>query len=189
MDFKSLSEFIGKLASNEKYALSLMRMIAADLRNASFTHFRMEYISAPEDIKIVFKNTSSSTAGINMYASYEITSNFAFEKYLTSADDGTAAVFKSSMHAVSFPSNRGNMLVIPRGPYVNFYDFASNALPEEITDFWKHVGMLMSAFDSQSESFLLASHAGSEAAQSVFHFHLRFEFRDKDAITRIKEKL
>jgi diadenosine tetraphosphate (Ap4A) HIT family hydrolase len=137
-----------------------------------------------EGVKLVFSNTSSTTDGVNIYSPYEKPADFAFEKYLNQKNE--AAVFKSSAQTVSFPSNGGNMLVIPRGNYVNFYDFALNANAEEILDFWKHVDMLMDEFDA--EQFDLASHAGSEAAQTVFHFHLRFEFHDKATRIRIKEK-
>ena len=43
----------------------------------------------------------------------------------------------------------------------------------------------MKEFDA--EQFDLASHAGSEAAQTVFHFHLRFEFHDKATRKRIAD--
>lgn len=69
------------------------------------------------------------------------------------------------------------MLLTPGGNYVNFYSLCLNANAEGILDFWKHVSMLMNEFGA--DQFDLASGAGSEAARTVFHFHLRFEFYDR----------
>ena len=183
-EFKTLKNFTKALATKENYAFLLMRMVAKEISASSFKHFRINFMPSAEGVKLVFSNTSSTTDGVNIYSPYERPADFAFEEYLNQKNE--AAVFKSSPYTVSFPSNGGNMLVIPRGNYVNFYDFALNANAEEILDFWKHVDLLMNEFDS--EQFDLASHAGSEAAQTVFHFHLRFEFHDKDTRIRIKEK-
>ena len=183
-EFKTLKDFTKALATKENYAFLLMRMVAKEISASSFKHFRIGFMPSAEGVKLVFSNTSSTTNGINIYSPYEQPADFAFGEYLNQKNK--VAVFKGSAHTVSFPSNGGNMLVIPRGNYVNFYDFALNAKAEEILDFWKHVDMLMDEFDA--EQFDLASHAGSEAAQTVFHFHLRFEFHDKATRIRIKEK-
>lgn len=183
-EFKTLKDFTKALATKENYSFSLMRMVAKEISASSFKHFRIDLIPSAEGVRLVFSNTSSTTDGVSIYSPYERPADFAFEEYLNHKNE--AAVFKSSPHAVSFPSNGGNMLVIPRGNYVNFYDFALNASADEVLDFWKHVDMLMEEFDA--EQFDLASHAGSEAAQTVFHFHLRFEFHDKATRIRIKEK-
>jgi len=185
-EFKTLKDFTKALATKENYAFLLMRMVAKEISASSFKHFRIDFRPSAEGVKLVFSNTSSTTDGVSIYSPYERPADFAFEEYLNQKNENEAAVFKRSPHTVSFPSNGGNMLVIPRGNYVNFYDFALNASADEVLDFWKHVDMLIEEFDA--EQFDLASHAGSEAAQTVFHFHLRFEFHDKATRIRIKEK-
>ena len=182
-EFKTLKDFTKALATKENYAFLLMRMVASEISASSFNHFRIDFMPSAEGVKLVFSNTSSTTDGVSIYSPYERTPDFAFEDYLNQKNE--AAVYKSSAHTVSFSSYGGNMLVIPRGNYVNFYDFSLNAKAEEILDFWKHVDMLMKEFDA--EQFDLASHAGSEAAQTVFHFHLRFEFHDKATRKRIAD--
>ena len=174
-EFKTLKDFTKALATKENYAFLLMRMVAKEISASSFKHFRIDFRPSAEGVKLVFSNTSSTTDGVSIYSPYERPADFAFEDYLNQKNE--AAVYKSSAHTVSFSSYEGNILVIPRGNYVNFYDFALNAKSEEILDFWKHVDMLMDEFNA--EQFDLASHAGSEAAQTVFHFRLRFEFHDK----------
>jgi len=170
-----------------------MRMVAKEISTSSFKHFRITFIPSDNGVKLVFNNAFHTDDGINIYAPYSKSDAANFSKYLYQSNSldrikngSISKFFKRSDHAVSFPSNSGNMLVIPRGKYVNFYDFSLKASAEEIVDFWKHVNMLMDEFNT--EQFDLASHAGSEAGQTVFHFHLRFEFQDKATRARLKKK-
>jgi histidine triad (HIT) family protein len=67
-------------------------------------------------------------------------------------------------HALAFhdinPQAPTHILVIPKGPYVSFDDFASHAKAEEIVGFVRAVG-----------DVALANH-GADAHQEVPHFHV-----------------
>lgn len=188
-EFKTLKEFINALATKENYAFSLMRMVAKEISFSSFKHFRLTFVPSSTGVKLVFSNASSIDDGINIYAPYSEQEASSFSKYLIPkylTKDNQSEIFKNSTYTVSFPSHSGNLLVIPRGNYVNFYDFALKASSSEITDFWQHVLNIMNELNT--DKFDLASHAGSLAGQTVFHFHLRFEFHDQNIKNQIKSR-
>lgn len=181
-NIKTIHEFLEELVSRPPYACELMHSIAHEIKKASFKHFRLEFTPSKEGIKLVFKNTSPVFSNNTIESAYNCPNDFEFASYL----NGQSPVFKSSPLTLSFSSLGGNMLVIPKGEYTNFYDFASRATKDEISDFFKHVQDLANEFKAQE--FILASHAGDNAGQTVFHFHLRFEFTDKEFKKNIKDK-
>ena len=63
-----------------------------------------------------------------------------------------------------------HILVIPKGNYVNFSDFVSNAKAEESADFFKKVHEI--AGNNTSSGFRLITNNGSNAHQAVPHFHV-----------------
>ncbi|MCY4542884.1 MAG: HIT domain-containing protein [Rhodobacteraceae bacterium] len=83
-------------------------------------------------------------------------------------------------HSLAFsdiaPIAPHHVLVIPKGPYVCFDDFSSNASPEEIVDFVKAVGdvcrQLGVAPDSGGNGYRLLSNAGPDGVQVVPHLHI-----------------
>lgn len=83
-------------------------------------------------------------------------------------------------HTLAFrdiqPKAPSHVLVIPKGKYVTFDDFAANASSAEITDF-----MRVAAQVAQSEGlapgeggagFRALTNAGNDGVQEVPHFHL-----------------
>lgn len=81
-------------------------------------------------------------------------------------------------YAMSFydvnPIFENHVLVVPKGPYENILDFATNASPDEQTGFWTCFVQTADALGIKCEFNCLAN-AGANAPfikQSVFHFHL-----------------
>ncbi|MCQ0970813.1 histidine triad nucleotide-binding protein [Paracoccus sp. TK19116] len=82
-------------------------------------------------------------------------------------------------HALAFrdiaPKTPVHVLVIPKGKYVSFDDFAANASPEEITDFMRLAAEVTRAEGvslDQGQGFRAITNAGSHGVQEVPHFHL-----------------
>lgn len=83
-------------------------------------------------------------------------------------------------HTLAFhdirPQAPVHVLVIPRGAYVDFADFAANATPEEITDFHRAAAqvcaMLGVSPDDGGGGFRLIGNAGPDSLQEVPHYHL-----------------
>lgn len=69
-----------------------------------------------------------------------------------------------------------HVLVIPKGRYVAFDDFAANASDAEIVDFMRAAGRVASdagvAPSGGGEGFRVIANAGKDAVQEVPHFHL-----------------
>ncbi|MEO1239689.1 MAG: HIT domain-containing protein [Pseudomonadota bacterium] len=68
-----------------------------------------------------------------------------------------------------------HMLVIPKGKYVAYDDFAANASPEELVDFHRTVAQVCAEAgitpDVGGAGFRTIGNAGSDANQEVPHFH------------------
>lgn len=83
-------------------------------------------------------------------------------------------------HALAFedinPQAPTHVLVIPKGPYVNFDHFAAAASDAEITGFVKAVGqvaeMLGIAEGSGGNGYRLLSNSGTDGVQDVPHLHV-----------------
>lgn len=65
-----------------------------------------------------------------------------------------------------------HVLVIPKGEYVNFGDFVSKAGAERVEDFFKKVAQVASSLGLDASGYRLISNIGSDASQSVPHFHV-----------------
>jgi histidine triad (HIT) family protein len=82
-------------------------------------------------------------------------------------------------HTVAFrdirPQSPEHVLVIPRGPYVNFDHFAEAASDAEIADFTKAVARLthdLGVAPDGGDGYRLIANAGENAHQEVPHFHV-----------------
>ena len=68
-----------------------------------------------------------------------------------------------------------HILVIPKGPYVNYDHFVSNASNEEILDFNNTVKEVIKKFDLDPErngaGYRLIANTGSNGVQEVPHLH------------------
>lgn len=63
-------------------------------------------------------------------------------------------------------------LVIPKGEYLNFSDFVKKSEPEEISYFFKKLGEIATLLGVDEAGFRLISNIGSDAHQTVPHFHV-----------------
>ena len=79
-------------------------------------------------------------------------------------------------HALAFsdinPQAPIHKLVIPKKPYINFYDFTKNASMEEHESFWKLVNDLIEYFKVETEGFRIITNSGNNGNQDVPHFHV-----------------
>ena len=65
-----------------------------------------------------------------------------------------------------------HILVIPKGEYVSFADFSSKASNEEIGNFFKKIEEVAKEFGVNESGYRLITNIGSDASQTVPHFHV-----------------
>ncbi|NKB29498.1 MAG: HIT domain-containing protein [Rhodobacteraceae bacterium] len=65
-----------------------------------------------------------------------------------------------------------HVLVIPKGPYVCFDHFASNASDAEIADFTRAVGQVCRLTGVEADGYRLIANAGQNGVQEVPHLHV-----------------
>jgi histidine triad (HIT) family protein len=65
-----------------------------------------------------------------------------------------------------------HVLVIPKGEYLNFSDFTAKANSEEISYFFKKVSEIAKLVEADKSGFRLIANSGSDAHQTVPHFHM-----------------
>lgn len=83
-------------------------------------------------------------------------------------------------HCLAFhdihPKAPAHVLVIPRGPYVNFDHFGAEASPAEIVDFARTVARLCRelglAPDAGGAGYRVIANADAHGGQEVPHFHV-----------------
>ena len=63
-------------------------------------------------------------------------------------------------------------LIIPKNPYINFYDFTKNASTEEHESFWKLVNEVIEYFKVEADGFRIITNSGNNGNQDVPHFHI-----------------
>jgi diadenosine tetraphosphate (Ap4A) HIT family hydrolase len=65
-----------------------------------------------------------------------------------------------------------HVLVVPKGRWVSFADFAAGASPEETTGFWRAVGEVARRLGIEEKGYRLLSNVGGDGGQEVPHFHV-----------------
>jgi len=79
-------------------------------------------------------------------------------------------------HALAFhdidPQAPVHVLVIPKGPYVSFDDFAAAAPPASIAGFFAAVGKVARALDADRNGYRILANHGADSNQEVPHFHV-----------------
>jgi histidine triad (HIT) family protein len=65
-----------------------------------------------------------------------------------------------------------HILVIPKGEYISFADFAANAEAQEIVSFFKKVSEIAASLGLDKTGYRLITNNGSDASQTVAHFHI-----------------
>jgi len=65
-----------------------------------------------------------------------------------------------------------HILVIPKGDFISFFDFAEKATPELMVAFDKAIHHVIHTFDLQNEGFRILSNHGVHGGQEVPHYHV-----------------
>ena len=65
-----------------------------------------------------------------------------------------------------------HLLVIPKHPYINFYDFTKKASDKEQESFWKLVNDVIEHSKVEAEGFRIITNSGKNGNQDVPHFHI-----------------
>ena len=67
-----------------------------------------------------------------------------------------------------------HILIIPKKEYINFNDFITNALEEEIMDFYKLINKIIIKLDLTKNGYRIITNSGKDGNQDVphLHFHL-----------------
>jgi diadenosine tetraphosphate (Ap4A) HIT family hydrolase len=65
-----------------------------------------------------------------------------------------------------------HILVIPKGEYNSFANFVQNAPQQEIVDFFTKVAEITTSLGLDKTGYRLITNNGSDASQSVDHFHI-----------------
>lgn len=65
-----------------------------------------------------------------------------------------------------------HILVIPKGEYVCFADFTSQAPAQEVIDFFQKVREIANSLGLDETGYRLITNNGSDASQTVAHFHM-----------------
>jgi histidine triad (HIT) family protein len=71
-----------------------------------------------------------------------------------------------------FPRAPIHALVIPKGAYMNAYDFQTHASADEIVGFYRGLSQTIDLLDVKDSGFRLVSNTGVHAHQEVPHFHV-----------------
>lgn len=71
-----------------------------------------------------------------------------------------------------YPAASTHVLVIPKGPYVCFDHFASDASDAELVDFMRVCAQVCEAEGLQADGYRAITNAGEHGVQEVPHYHL-----------------
>lgn len=79
--------------------------------------------------------------------------------------------FALAFHDIA-PAAPVHVLVIPKGEYVSFHDFAGNAPKELVHGFFMAVQKVAAKLEVQHKGYRIVSNHGADASQAVPHFHI-----------------
>jgi len=65
-----------------------------------------------------------------------------------------------------------HILIIPKGEYLNFNDFNSNASEKEIISFFKAINNVVEQENLTKDGYRLISNSGKNGGQEVPHYHV-----------------
>ena len=70
------------------------------------------------------------------------------------------------------PKAKTHILIIPKKPLLDIYDFLQNSDIQYQTNFWKSVDEIIDILGLRDTGFQIKTHQGKDGGQDVFHFHL-----------------
>lgn len=70
------------------------------------------------------------------------------------------------------PAAPTHILVVPKGEFVSFDDFTTNAEPDLIADFFMRVRKIAHMLGVDKSGYRISTNHGKDASQTVFHFHV-----------------
>lgn len=83
---------------------------------------------------------------------------------------------EESPHSLAFfdihPAAKIHILVIPKGPYMNFHDFATSATPEEVLDFHTIISRIVYQHGLDRAGYKLRVNTGKNGGQEIDHYHV-----------------
>ena len=65
-----------------------------------------------------------------------------------------------------------HIFVVPKGQFISFSDFVLKAGTDEVNNFFKKVAEIASNLGLDNSGYRLITNNGSDACQTVFHFHV-----------------
>jgi diadenosine tetraphosphate (Ap4A) HIT family hydrolase len=87
-----------------------------------------------------------------------------------------ARTVMESEHSLAFhdihPLSPIHVLVIPKGAYVSWDDFAAKAADAEIADFTRTIGKVAAMVGADAQGYRVLSNVGKRAGQEVPHLHV-----------------
>lgn len=72
----------------------------------------------------------------------------------------------------AFPVAPVHILVIPKGKFTSFNDFALNSTTEDLGHFFKVVQEICNTLDLETNGYRIVSNIGEHGRQTVLHMHL-----------------
>lgn len=87
-----------------------------------------------------------------------------------------AKVVYENDYALAFqdiqPKAPVHILVIPKGEYISFLDYAENASPEMTKGVNEAICYVIRAYELDKKGFRMLTNAGSDGGQEVPHYHV-----------------
>ena len=87
-----------------------------------------------------------------------------------------AKTVMESEHSLAFhdinPLSPIHVLVIPKGAYVSWDDFAAKASDAEIADFTRTIGKVAASVGADQQGYRVLSNVGKRGGQEVPHLHV-----------------
>ena len=72
----------------------------------------------------------------------------------------------------AYPRAPIHVLVIPKGPYMNHYDFHQRASEKEVIGFYQGIYLVCDQLGLQEGGYRIVSNTGAYANQEVPHYHV-----------------
>ena len=87
-----------------------------------------------------------------------------------------AEIVYEDKHTLAFrdinPQAPIHILVIPKAPYVSFFDYSEKATSEEMAAMNKAIRHIIEEQELEKAGFRILTNHGSDGGQEVFHYHV-----------------